>query len=378
MQVHNAAPPGASRVVLGNLPPIASQGTPTKLGAPGSCEAQSFGYCLGAYTAARLPDGSRRWSAADPQNQPSAAWLYQWAHNRQNKQCPKGSQAVPYATELVTNGAPSTARFPYNANSETTVPAICQEIERIDTANPGPDAMRLAIGSYKSFKGVKGKKDQYLDLFKSLLADGNAIAFSGLVPKGYGKLQPELTDGVYMAPNGFTPGSGHGQVIVGYDDNKGPHGAFLVQNSFSPDWNPGPADDPGYNGRVWYGYNAWFNGQSLALTMFSNNPSPPSGERLAAGSGAPPIFVTQSKTYQQDGQGYLALILHASDAFTLSQIVVTGPHGLATTQALNETLRFGYVYVQRGPAFQAGRYQVQLTGQHGGNDATWNGSVQVS
>ncbi len=55
-------PPSAS---LDNLPAVSQQGTatPPGLGNPGSCEAQSFGYGLGSYTAARRPDGSSKWPA---------------------------------------------------------------------------------------------------------------------------------------------------------------------------------------------------------------------------------------------------------------------------------------------------------------------------
>src|SRR5439155_5709751 len=43
---------------LSNLPAVSQQGTSASPGSPGSCEAQYFGYGLGSYTAARLPDGS--------------------------------------------------------------------------------------------------------------------------------------------------------------------------------------------------------------------------------------------------------------------------------------------------------------------------------
>jgi hypothetical protein len=378
MEVTNAAHPRATAVVLDNLPTVSSQGTPTKLGNPGTCEAQSFGYCLGAYTAARLPNGQRKWSAADANNQPSAGWLYQWVHSIQtDRQCPQGSKAVPYAQKLVTSGAPSSARFPYNPDDASTVQGICQELERIDISNPGPDAARLRIGSYKAYSGVLGKKEQYLETFKSLIRNGHAIAFSGYVPKGYGK--PTLTNGVFTAPDGFTKPSGHGQVIVGFDDSRGEHGAFLVQNSFSPLWNAGPRDDPGYNGRIWYGYNAWFKGQSLALVAYPNDPGAPSGQRLTSNTpGAPQVFLKESRRYQEGGASYLALILHGADAFQLNQITVTGPHGLASTEQLNETIRFGYAYVERKPPFQPGRYHAQLTGQYDGRPASWEGVIDVA
>src|SRR6476659_9550055 len=41
--------------MLDNLPVVAQQGTASDPGSPGTCEAQSFGYGLGSYTAARDP-----------------------------------------------------------------------------------------------------------------------------------------------------------------------------------------------------------------------------------------------------------------------------------------------------------------------------------
>ena len=63
LEVLNAAPNSATRWVLDNLPTVATQGTPTSIGDPGSCEAESFGYRIGAYTAARKPNGGKKWRA---------------------------------------------------------------------------------------------------------------------------------------------------------------------------------------------------------------------------------------------------------------------------------------------------------------------------
>jgi hypothetical protein len=61
-------PPLPSHAYLHNLPAVSQQGTAATPGSPGSCEAQSFGYGLGSYTAARRPDGSSKWIAALAEN----------------------------------------------------------------------------------------------------------------------------------------------------------------------------------------------------------------------------------------------------------------------------------------------------------------------
>jgi hypothetical protein len=381
MQVEGSPPDTANRVVLDNLPTVAAQGVPGNVGDPGSCEAESFGYCLGAYTAARHPNGSRKWSAALPENQPSCAWLYEWQHvDRSSKVCPAGSQSVPYTQKLVATGAPSEADVPYNPNGATTVAGECANVEAVNVNNMGPNPGRLILGSYKGYSGIQNQQAQYLDQFKTLIRDGHAIAFTGLVPKQYGQESPPLVNGAYTAPQGFITGSGHGQVIVGFDDGKGPHGAFLIQNSFGPDWNPGPASDPGHNGRIWYAYEAFFAGQQFALIAFPNNEQPPAGPKLSASNNnAPDLHVKEGRRYMQGGNAYLVLILHGTGAVMVNQLVVTGPKGLATTATLNETIRFGYAYVERKPPFQPGTYQAKITGTfNGGTAVTYTGSFNVA
>ena len=381
MEVLNAADPNAGAVVLDNLPTVSTEGVPGSVGDPGSCEAQSFGYCLGAYTAARTPNGQRKWSAGDPNNQPSCAWLYEWQHaDDGSKACPNGSMAVPYVQKLIATGAPSTGQFPYNPTDATTPGGICAHIDRIDVNDLGPRPGRLMLGSYKAYSGIQHQAAKYLGQFKSLIRNGHAIAFSGLVPNAYCVESPPLNADTFTAPQGFIPGSGHGQVIVGFDDSKGPRGAFLVQNSFGPNWNPGMADDAGHNGRIWYGYGAWFAGQSLALIAYPNLDEPPLGVRLDASTGdAPALYLKESSTYAQGGAFYLAVILHASDAVTVNELEVTGPRGMVSTQSLNEMIRFGYAYVERKPPFQPGRYTARLTAKiQGGQNVTYSGAFQVS
>jgi hypothetical protein len=382
LEVRNAAPPNAARVILDNLPTVAAQGVPGSVGDPGSCEAESFGYCLGSYTVARKPNGDRKWSADDPANQPSCAWLYEWQHVHAGSQaCPSGSGAVPYAQKLVATGAPSTQQFPYNPNNASKVGAICANLETYNTDTVGPDYARLMIGSYKGYSGLMNQQAQFLSTFKSLIRNGHAIAFTGLVPKAYCVEQPPLSNDAFTAPQGFITGSGHGQVIVGFDDSKGPNGAFLVQNSFGATWNPGPPNNKGHNGRIWYDYGAWFQGQSFGLIMYPNLDEPPAGTQLTASAGgAPELFVKEGKRYMDGGNAYLVLILHAKGPVTINQVSVTGPKGLKSSATLNEVLRFGTAYIKRKPEYLPGKYKAELTGKFGsgGEAVTWTGDVQIT
>ncbi|HXW76518.1 MAG TPA: hypothetical protein VEJ20_03825 [Candidatus Eremiobacteraceae bacterium] len=387
LEVLNPAPPTATRVVLKNLPAVSTQGVPGNVGDPGSCEAQSFGYCLGSYTAARMPNGTIKWDAGDARNEPSAGWLYRWQVVKTTPNdgpCPNGSLAVPYVQRLISTGAPSTAAFPYNPHDLTTPSAVCTYIDGFNVSTVGPDAKRFLLGSYKAFSDVQGGKNRFLDTFKSLIRHGHAIAFSGLVPYVYCVESPPLVKGAFTAPKGFIQKSGHGQVIVGFDDSIGPDGAFLVQNSFGPGWNPGPYDHIGRNGRIWYGYDAWFEGQEFALIAFSNQTGPPTGVRLTGSlngspTGMPALYVRESRRYQQGGNAYLALVLHAEDALEILQVQVTGPKGFTSTQKLDELLRFGYAYVERKPPYAPGRYAVQITAKlHDGAGVIYQGHIDVT
>ncbi len=381
LEVKNAAPSSSTAVVLSNLPTVSTQGVPGAIGNPGSCEAQSFGYCLGAYTAARNPDGSIKWPADQAANQPSAAWLYQWEHvvvENDARPCPAGSGAKPYADKLVATGAPSTAAVPYNPSDWAGVKKICTYIKGLSVTTAPAGSSRFLVGSYKVYGKVLHGKATYLAQFKDLIRHGHAIAFSGLVPKQYCIESPPLTNDAFTAPAGFIPKSGHGQVIVGFNDAKGPNGAFLVQNSFGPGWNPGAASDRGHNGRIWYDYDAWFQGQGYALIMYSNGPMGSGGTALHT-TGSGPRFVIASATPHADANGkhHLVLVTQASDAVTITGLTVTPHTGKPVTMKLNETMRLGYQYVTRPKAFPPGPCKVAYTVKHKGTTLTYQGSVTV-
>jgi hypothetical protein len=385
LEVANPQPDSSHAVTLTNLPAVSRQGVPGSVGSPGSCEAQSFGYCLGAYTAARNPDGSVKWNAADANNAPSAAWLYQWEHaivENDKRVCPGGSGATPYANRLVRDGAPSTAQVPYNPDVATTPHTVCSYITTLDVQRSWPGQSRFLIGSYKAYTGLKNGKAKYLSLFKELIRHGHAIAFTGLVARKYGVESPHLTRGAFTAPAGFLPNSGHGQVIVGYDDSVGPHGAFLVQNSFGAGWNPGPASSPGHNGRIYWGYNAFFASQAYAIVMFPNTNQPVRGTLLSTNASQAPAFAVASAKRAVDAQGRprLVLVTHASDAVTVKHLSITAPNGAAESQKLNEMLRIGYQYVERASnaPFVSGAYKVAYTVlDRTGRQIVYRGTVHV-
>jgi hypothetical protein len=362
-----ARPPLPPRVLLANLPAVATQGTAAHRGSPGSCEAQSFGYALGAYTAARSPDGRKLWDASLPENQPSAAFLYAWQHKITGKTCPTGSGGTPYLARLVSLGAPSAADVPYEPNCQYLAGA-----GYLDKAYPSE--ARLRLGSFATFHLGPAE----LPLVKELLAAGQAIAFSGPVLKGYG--QPQLEDGVLYS-SVTVPKSGHGQLIVGYDDTKGraaKPGAFLVQNSEGQDW----PSNAGGGGRIWIAYETFLGTQKLAATAYPRDPSAPTGQPLkAVPAAAPTASITRAFQFAEGaGPTYLVLLHHFAEPVLLKSIVLLEPGGTTVVATLNQFVQSGYTHVRRtdGEAFMTGNWNVTLVGEDAaGASVTYTGTVAL-
>lgn len=344
--------PLPSRVVLTNLPAVSMQGTPQKPGSPGTCEAQAFGYGLGSYTAARRPNGEIKWNPADPANTASAAFLFALAIARGDAVCPRGGKALIYLQRLIAAGAPSTRQVPYAPT--------CQYIENINLNQDRPGEARFRIGSYSTFRIHPDQRD----LIKRLLAAGHAIAFSGLVYEHYAT-DPRLEFGVFGSNTDkqprVIPNSGHGQLIVGYDDSKGDPsapGAFLIQNSFGTEWPPTAANP---DGRIWWAYETFFRSQKLAAVAYPRADSvPPQGE-LDSSESRPRAFVTGVQQWvrpDSTSQVYLIIELQFTEPVMLESIAVTEPGtGAQLTQSYHLPFSTGYVFFRRidGAQFVNGR-----------------------
>lgn len=364
-------------VTLTNLPAIAQQGTPPNAnGSPGTCEAQSFAYGLGSYTAARAPDGSHKWTAADAANEVSAAYQFALAVNNGFATCPKGGTATQYLGRLASFGSPSTADVPYQPS--------CTYFSQIDLNKPYPNAPRLRIGSFATFRvdnpGAFNRIQEYL-------ANQQAVAFSGQVYKGYGNLSgPTLTDGYFYAGNTPYQG-GHGQLLVGYDDNLGApglaKGMFLVQNSFGTQWPSSESKAP--RGMLYWSYETFMKNQELAAVAYPHDPSPPSGTPLAKSDSRAPVG-SIARAYQwapeANGAVWLILIHHLAEPVRITAVALKEP-APGTAQAVGKYGQFlskGYTYLRRtdGKAFLPGNYQLTFQAQTlDGLAVTYTGTIAV-
>ena len=372
--------PGGS-LVLTNLPSISQQGVGGLNGSPGTCEAQSFGYGLGSYTAALNPNGTPKWDPDQPQYQVSPAWLFAWAMSNGDATCPKGGLALCYLQLLVESGAPSVADVPYNPNNYTTPAEMCQYFSSIDLSTHYPDSSNFLLGSYYTLVKVNpNQQTQQLSILKAFLDSGHAVAFSGLIAPGYGN--PVLDNDVFYV-NG-TPTGGHGQLLVGYSDtigNPSDPGAFLVQNSFGSQWNPGPASDPGRNGRIWYSYTSWFQTQKLTAIAYPYDSGPPIGVALSSASpGAPAASIEHAYNWCSASTGTNYLVLHHKfgGPVRLRSLAVLDAAGNTYRSPVGGSFQTGYTYVEnpRGQ-FPTGNYLVTLAVRSGNTDTIYSGRIAV-
>jgi hypothetical protein len=363
------------RVMLGNLPAVAQQGTATDPGSPGTCEAQSFGYGLGSYTAARDASGATKWNASIPQNSTSAAWLYELIQKRAGRQCPSGSRGLDYLEQLASVGAASRSQIPYQST--------CNYLDGVNTGTL-PNMDRFRIGSYAVIP-VTGNAGAVAAI-KSQLQAGQAVAFTGLVLCGYG-LNPAFKFGV-IYDTATVPNSGHGQLIVGYDDKvgkSGERGAFLVQNSFGTGWPPNGTGSAAPPGQAYWSYNSFATTQSMAAVAYPV--STDLGKLRLRGSVVNATTATVVNAYQWtprtgDKSVYLILNLAFAGPVKLNEVWLSEPGStpLLVKAVYGQHIGTGYVYLKRsdGKSFVSGRYNLTLkTGENGATAVTYSGKVKV-
>lgn len=374
-------PPGpiplASSHRLSNLPAVSQQGTAASPGSPGTCEAQSFGYGLGSYTAARNVDGSVKWDASQPGNEMSVAYQFAQSVKEGSATCPAGGQALPYLSRLVGYGSPTTTDVPYQPS--------CAYFASIDLGKSYPDAKRLRIGSFATFKMTQPNA---IALIKGYVMNGQAVAFSGGVFKEYAKA-PVLTEGVFydVAAN-IIPDSGHGQLVVGFDDTvgaTGKKGALLVQNSFGTDWPPKSSNSIAPAGMLYWAYDTFAVSQKLMAVAYPYDGSTPTGTMLGGTPSSAPVAAIK-RAFQwssgNDDTTYLIFMHHLADAVRITSVAVQEPSpGTALAGGTyGQFISNGYTYFKRtdGKQFLPGTYQVKMQATAiDGTALTYTASVTV-
>ena len=99
--------------------------------------------------------------------------------------------------------------------------------------------------------------------FKAQLADNRPIGIGALLSDSYMGWNSDDVLSSHTTYNRVGIHSGHAMTIVGYDDNKGPNGAFEVVNSWGSDW--------GNQGFVWIDYNFMTSGDFAIVAFIAEN-----------------------------------------------------------------------------------------------------------
>ena len=207
-------------------------------------------------------------------------------------------------------------------------------------------------------------RSSYVSQFKQYINAGHAIAFSGVVARGYDNPATAMVNGAYD-PQNFISGSGHGQVIVGYDDSLGHSGAFLVQNSFGTAWPYLNAAQPLMHGRLWWTYEAFFASQGFGAIAYSIPPHvafPVGTVTLTASNpGAPVVRILEAIRADDNGESLAVLEADCGQPVQLNTVSVTPPGSSSpVVGSYNAAIKYGFAHVQRQAPFPAGRYAVEL------------------
>lgn len=372
-----------SKVQVSGTPPIGMQGTLTTLGSPGSCISWSYAYGLGGFTASRNPDGTQKWDLADENNQISTAQMYRRVHHLLGEDCPKGSNDL-YLPLLVMTGSANVAEIPYFAD--------CCYLNALDPQQEFPDAGRLRLGSYGTVAFPAGRhhpdRAYVLQQLKEYLASGRLVAFAGPVYQSFDSLPLEA--GVFYS-NTTIPNSGHGMLLVGYDDEVGlgtadkPKGAFLVQNSFGTVWPELRQAKGTVNlappGMFYLSYDTFFDfqlGGAVATPVDATTPATPALTRDGTG---PAAHVMHAWQYTEATEGWLAVKLWFGGPVLVESVTLHEPGGArAAEQKPNAPYQNGVVFLRRadGKSFPTGTWHLSVTGKDAqGASSTWSGTFTV-
>lgn len=375
-----------------NLPAVSMQGTPGSLGSPGTCEAQSFGYGLGSFTAARNPDGSIIYDPSQPDTSTSPAYLFALVEQSEQRGC-SGSEATPYLAQLIAFGAPTRQLIPYQPDC-TYILGIQNQAEFPDGY---PGMSQFQIGSFAAFRVDNKDSAVPLQLIKEMLVNNQVVAFSGPVLQNYSNSPSFSKDGI-ISPTPTIPGSGHGQLVVGYNDSLdacpkkctiAPSGAVLVQNSFGTGWPPPGSGSTAPPGQAYWSYCTFFGTQMFAETAYPVDKSPLGGVILTASrTGAPAGSIERAFQWSAvttsvwpQGETYFVLMHHFDAPILLQSISLTDPTGHQTARAVyNQFIRNGYTYLLRfdSKEFQPGNWSLVLQGQTVENQPiSYSGTISV-
>lgn len=222
------------------FPPIGNQGE------YGTCVAWSVGYNLKTYLEA-VDQGYSSSQLADPSRQFSPKDLYLSIPTNQRNAC-NGTNFEPAFDVMMNRGVATMQSVPYDAlscNSDAS-------------AQNTAEANNFKIESYREV-------NVEVNTLKNYLSQGRPVSFGAKLDDSFMQWNSEvvITSATSFEQVGIH--AYHAMVIAGYDDNKGPNGAFRVINSWGTVW--------GSQGYIWIDYSFFVNEFAFCAFVAQNKAS---------------------------------------------------------------------------------------------------------
>lgn len=216
----------AAKSLVDKFPPIGNQG--------------SYGTCVAwaaAYNIKTALEGlDKNWDATQlnsSANQYSPLDLFTAIpDNQKDVNCLNGTNFIPALDVMRDRGVATLNVAPY-ANISSCAQSNLQS------------SWNASAGTHKILS--HRRIDKTVDAVKTAISDNIPVLFGGKVTNSF---QSWNSDNVFSSLGGAVTGY-HAIAVSGYDDNKGPNGAFRVTNSWGTTWG-----DLGY---IWIDYNFFIN-----------------------------------------------------------------------------------------------------------------------
>ena len=272
----------ASYSIVDKFPPIGDQGQ------YGTCVAWATGY----NTKTALEGMDNGWTASqlsNSNNQLSARDLFTAIPNAQKGANCNGTNFTSALDVVLSRGVATLGTVPYTGLSDCSQSNV-------------QSGWTTAAGSHK-IKNYR-KIPKTIAEIKNAIANNIPVLFGAKLADNFMTWNNDQVLSSNTTYNQVGQHAGHALVVAGYDDSKGPNGAFRVINSWSPNWG-----DAGY---IWIDYNFFVNEFSPADDVYTatndNGGAPP-----------PPIDPTVN------GSADIA-------AWAFNDVSTSGTTGIATTR----------------------------------------------